>query len=65
MEGVKHLYEYEGRDKKAHRLSYSNDQLQQDQNTASTSMETTIYGKRQRMKDTLRADTASQASPRP
>jgi hypothetical protein len=65
MEGVKHQYEYEGRDKKAHRLSYSNDQLQQDQNIASTSMETTNYGKRQKMEETLRAGTASQASPRP
>jgi hypothetical protein len=63
MEGVKH--QYEGRDKKAHRLSYNNDKLQQDQSTASTNMETTTYGKRQKTEEIQRAGTASQASPRP
>jgi hypothetical protein len=63
MEGVKH--QYEGRDKKALRLNYSNDQQQQDLTIANTNMETTNYGKRQKVEEIQRAGTASQASPRP
>jgi hypothetical protein len=63
MEGIKH--QCEERNKKALRLNYNNDQQQQDLTMTNTNMETTSYGKRQKVEETQRAGTASQASPRP
>jgi hypothetical protein len=60
MEGVHHQQEV--RDKKAHRIGYNNAMQNPDQDIT---MDSATLGKRQKLEETQRVGTASQASPRP